>query len=134
MIAGRTVVQCSCLKVDNMYLCGCALSCWCLCVYNLWCFFLLIVSVRVSLCVYLLVPMLPHGCSDYCSNTNGSYVCSCDAGYALEEDGHTCEGGWGGSDGVWGGVRRRPPPPPTPPNERPVSPGGCDAHLFISVL
>ena len=32
------------------------------------------------------------GCSDGCTNTEGSYQCSCPEGYQLMEDGHTCEG------------------------------------------
>ena len=32
------------------------------------------------------------GCEDYCSNTNGSYVCSCDDGYSLGDDDHSCDG------------------------------------------
>ena len=31
-------------------------------------------------------------CSSICSNTVGSYICSCDSGYALEDDGHNCTG------------------------------------------
>ena len=31
-------------------------------------------------------------CGHYCSNTNGSYVCSCMDGYTLSDNGHTCEG------------------------------------------
>uniref|UniRef100_F6VDQ2 Uncharacterized protein n=1 Tax=Ciona intestinalis TaxID=7719 RepID=F6VDQ2_CIOIN len=30
------------------------------------------------------------GCSDTCTNTDGSFVCSCNAGYQLNEDGKTC--------------------------------------------
>ena len=33
-----------------------------------------------------------HGCTFNCTNTNGSYVCSCDAGYQLNEDGLQCDG------------------------------------------
>ena len=33
-----------------------------------------------------------HVCDQRCTNTNGSYVCSCNAGYRLNEDGHTCTG------------------------------------------
>ena len=31
-----------------------------------------------------------HGCSHHCTNTPGSFVCSCEHGYELEEDGKTC--------------------------------------------
>ena len=32
------------------------------------------------------------GCSDNCTNTNGSYYCSCFSGFELLSDNHTCEG------------------------------------------
>ena len=32
------------------------------------------------------------GCSHRCSNTNGSFFCSCKEGYQLQGDGLTCEG------------------------------------------
>lgn len=32
------------------------------------------------------------GCDHLCENTNGSFVCSCDAGYALNSDGYQCHG------------------------------------------
>ena len=32
------------------------------------------------------------GCSDTCTNTHGSYLCSCDQGYELIEDNFTCQG------------------------------------------
>ena len=31
-------------------------------------------------------------CSSLCTNTVGSYICSCESGYILEEDGHNCTG------------------------------------------
>ena len=31
-------------------------------------------------------------CADNCTNTIGSYSCSCGSGYRLRADGHTCEG------------------------------------------
>ena len=31
-----------------------------------------------------------HGCSHQCTNTPGSFVCSCNDGYELDEDGNTC--------------------------------------------
>ena len=30
------------------------------------------------------------GCNQACNNTNGSFHCICDDGYALSEDGKTC--------------------------------------------
>ena len=30
------------------------------------------------------------GCEHVCNNTKGSYLCSCEEGYALNEDGRTC--------------------------------------------
>ena len=32
------------------------------------------------------------GCNQGCTNVNGSYECSCDAGYFLSDDQHTCVG------------------------------------------
>lgn len=32
------------------------------------------------------------GCSQLCSNTNGSYLCSCNTGYKLASDNYTCGG------------------------------------------
>ena len=32
------------------------------------------------------------GCSHVCSNTNGSYECSCNSGYELQNDTHGCIG------------------------------------------
>ena len=32
------------------------------------------------------------GCSQVCTNTEGSYICSCNSGYRLNEDRHTCNG------------------------------------------
>ena len=32
------------------------------------------------------------GCQQICSNTIGTYVCSCNDGYSLTVDGRTCEG------------------------------------------
>ena len=31
-------------------------------------------------------------CSQICNNTMGSYECSCNTGYTLDEDGHGCSG------------------------------------------
>ena len=33
-------------------------------------------------------------CDHVCTNTIGSYTCSCNDGYALDDDGHTCNGNW----------------------------------------
>ena len=32
------------------------------------------------------------GCSQKCSNTDGSYYCSCSEGYRLKSDAFSCEG------------------------------------------
>ena len=32
------------------------------------------------------------GCSQICNNTLGSYICSCNSGYTLDADNHTCNG------------------------------------------
>ena len=32
------------------------------------------------------------GCAQYCTNTLGTYSCSCDSGYTLNIDGHKCTG------------------------------------------
>ena len=37
-----------------------------------------------------------HECEDVCSNTVGSYSCSCGEGYVLNEDGRTCSISCGG--------------------------------------
>lgn len=34
------------------------------------------------------------GCGGACVNTDGSYTCSCDAGYVLNTDKHACNGKW----------------------------------------
>lgn len=31
-------------------------------------------------------------CDHLCTNTNGSYICSCHTGYQLESDKHNCTG------------------------------------------
>ena len=33
-----------------------------------------------------------EGCDQVCTNTNGSYMCSCNDGYMLNDDGLTCDG------------------------------------------
>ena len=33
-----------------------------------------------------------HSCSDICTNTYGSYTCSCHVGYSLDNNGLTCSG------------------------------------------
>ena len=32
------------------------------------------------------------GCTQICNNTIGSYICSCNTGYNLGVDNHTCDG------------------------------------------
>ena len=34
------------------------------------------------------------GCEHKCKNTNGSYVCQCNKGFALDGNGKTCSGKW----------------------------------------
>lgn len=36
--------------------------------------------------------MLDAPCNQICSNTEGSYVCTCNNGYSLDSDGYTCSG------------------------------------------
>ena len=36
--------------------------------------------------------VLNGGCHQVCTNTQGSYYCSCNEGYQLEEDNSTCAG------------------------------------------
>ena len=38
------------------------------------------------------VPHLPSNCEQICSNTYGSYACSCVSGYQLAPDGKSCLG------------------------------------------
>ena len=38
------------------------------------------------------------GCSQNCTNTNGSFFCSCDEGYQLKSDGLTCKGNGNGQN------------------------------------
>lgn len=33
-----------------------------------------------------------HSCDQHCRNTLGSYTCSCNLGYLLDANGHTCNG------------------------------------------
>ena len=33
-----------------------------------------------------------HNCAQVCTNTAGSFTCSCNSGYTLAADGHSCEG------------------------------------------
>ena len=32
------------------------------------------------------------GCAQACTNTDGSYLCSCESGYRLASDQHGCDG------------------------------------------
>ena len=36
--------------------------------------------------------MYNGNCSQICTNTNGSYLCSCSSGYGLNADNRTCTG------------------------------------------
>ena len=44
-----------------------------------------------------------HACysDDHCTNTNGSYTCSCPQGYKLGSDGHSCNGTKQSYDITW---------------------------------
>ena len=33
-----------------------------------------------------------HLCQHNCHNNNGSYTCSCDSGYIMDINGHSCDG------------------------------------------
>ena len=35
---------------------------------------------------------LENPCGQLCTNTDGSFDCSCMSGYEILDDGHTCEG------------------------------------------
>ena len=35
-----------------------------------------------------------HNCNQLCTNTQGSFQCSCRSGYTLNSDGRTCDGKW----------------------------------------
>ena len=35
---------------------------------------------------------LNGGCDHQCKNTNGSYICECNAGFLLDGNGKTCSG------------------------------------------
>ena len=59
--------------------------------------------IRVALCVCLLAHVIfvlcvevdecrAYGsCAQYCTNTPGSFTCSCASGYTLKADGRTCK-------------------------------------------
>ena len=34
----------------------------------------------------------PHNCDHMCTNTLGSFICGCNSGYDLDNDGTTCIG------------------------------------------
>ena len=44
------------------------------------------------------------GCGQTCTNTEGSFVCSCEDGYQLDGDGKTCSGEK--REGLWGRPER----------------------------
>ena len=55
---------------------------------------LLLVKANCTQCVYVDTNEceLGAGCDHECTNTQGSYVCSCRLGYNLDTDNHTCSG------------------------------------------
>ena len=63
------------------------------------------------LCVYILIKLIDidectdgtHACysDDHCTNTPGSYVCSCPQGYKIGLDGQTCNGMKWSFDRTW---------------------------------
>lgn len=58
----------------------------------------------------------PLLCAFRCHNTEGSYTCSCPAGYTLREDGAMCRGGCSTVGSRWG---------PGLPTLSPMSPTVC---------
>ena len=47
---------------------------------------IVIISIDIDECV-----TTSHECAHQCINTLGSFVCACDDGWELDEDGKTCE-------------------------------------------
>ena len=52
---------------------------------------------HLSVCIHLPIDVdecstSNSGCVQICTNTVGSYICSCYRGYVLGSDGHTCNG------------------------------------------
>ena len=55
------------------------------------------IKVYTTVCIYSWCADIdeceePSRCDQGCTNSNGSYECSCDAGYELDTNGHTCYG------------------------------------------
>ena len=47
-------------------------------------------SVKVNVKYFLLL-QLPGKCDQHCTNLKGSYQCSCEPGYRLRQDNHSCK-------------------------------------------
>ena len=51
-------------------------------------------EIRIHFFIYLDVDVCAdgsHNCEHVCQNTNGSYTCSCLAGYELSDNGFACD-------------------------------------------
>lgn len=65
---------------------GHALVCICE-ICSLCCLQCVFISIDINECIFS-----NGNCAQMCTNTIGSYVCSCDTGYILSGDGRTCAG------------------------------------------
>lgn len=69
-------------------------------IYNLILYFIYLYIVKQPVNMYINqytsdideCEMDMSGCSQKCYNTEGSFVCSCNPGYELQEDSRTCSG------------------------------------------
>lgn len=66
------------LWIDNLLHDSCQWSCFCVVIFS---------SSDVDECV-----LGANGCTQNCTNTVGSYTCSCTEGFSLAENGETCKG------------------------------------------
>ena len=73
-----------------MCLCVCCVFCMCCkCILHYWGLTLLLLDIDEC-------TEGTSGCTQECSNSDGNYSCSCELGYHLGEDRHTCFGEWVG--------------------------------------